>query len=283
MSEPPHGSGSSALPPRRATDRAELLALYDRDREAHPSGIADLEQLWDASRWWRRDDAVVGLLEVPGSALPVGYAIAARGAGDTLDLLADLAGRRLLPPRFVVTGPRGLTRHLAPRYQARRVSPYLKLALPRSTPAIPPDVGARPLGAEDLPALYRLYATDPTAGEFFHPGLLDTGCYLGVEVAGDLVAAAGVHVLDRVNGVAAIGNVVTAPTHRGRGLARRVTGALCRELRTQVATIGLNVAPDNHAAQRVYRRLGFVEVLGFEEAELTLRDERPLAPPTAGD
>lgn len=283
MSEPPPGSGASASPPRRATDRAALLALYDRDRDAHPYGIADLQQLWDVSRWWRREDAVVGLLELPGSALPVGYAIAARRPGSSLELLEDLAGHGLLPPRFVVTGPRGLARRLGPRYHARRVSPYLKLALPRSAPAIPPDTDARPLGAEDLPALSRLYATDPTAGEFFHPGLLDTGCYLGIEVAGELVAAAGVHVLDRVNGVAAIGNVVTAPTHRGRGLGRRVTGSLCHELRTQVATIGLNVGPDNHAARRVYSRLGFVEVLGFEETELTSRDEGPLAPPTPGD
>jgi len=270
-------------PPRRATDRAELLALYDRDREAHPYGIADLEQLWDVSRWWRRGDAVVGLLALPGSALPVGYAIAARSAGTTLELVQDLAVRDQLPPRFVITGPRGLARLLAPRYDAHRTSPYLKLALPTDAPAIPPDADARPLGVEDLPALDRLYATDPMAGDFFHPGLLDTGCYLGIEVAGELVATAGVHVLDRVNRVAAIGNVVTAPTHRGQGLGQRVTGALCHQLRTQVATIGLNVAPDNHAARRVYQRLGFVEVLRFEEAELTERTERSLAPPTRGD
>lgn len=283
MSGPPTDPGSPVVAPRRALERAELLALYGRDRAAHPYGIADLEQLWDVSRWWRRDDAVVGLLELPGSALPVGYAIAARRPGRTLELLEDLAAGDLLPPQLVITGPRGMAGRLAPRYAARRTSPYLKLALPTSAPPIPPDGDARRLGVDDLPALYRLYATDRTAGEFFHPGLLDTGCYLGIEVAGELVAAAGVHVLDRVNGVAAIGNVVAAPTHRGRGLGRRVTGAVCRELRTRVATIGLNVAPDNHAARRLYRGLGFVEVLSFEEAELSLRDRRSLASPPSGD
>ena len=276
MSGPPTGPGSPVVAPHRATDRAELLALYGRDREAHPYGIADLEQLWGVSRWWRRDVAVVGVLELPGSPLTVGYAIAARRPEATLELLGDLATHDLLPPRFVITGPPGTADHLLPRYESRRTSPYLKLALPASAPPIPPDREARRLGIDDLPALYRLYATDPSAGEFFHPGLLDTGCYLGIEVAGELVAAAGVHVLDRVNGVAAIGNVVTAPTQRGQGLARRVAGALCHELRSQVATIGLNVAPDNQAARRLYRRLGFVEVLRFEEAELTLRDRKPL-------
>jgi ribosomal protein S18 acetylase RimI-like enzyme len=276
VSGSPSGSGPSALPPRRATDRAELLTLYGRDRDAHPYGIADLEQLWDVSRWWRRADAVVGLVELPGSALPVGYAIAPRASGATLALLEDLAGRSLLPARFVITGPPGLARRLAPWYRAERTSPYRKLALPTSAPPIPADPAARRLGPDDLTALDRLFATDPAAGDFFHPGLLDTGCYLGIEVAGELAAAAGVHVLDTVNGVAAIGNVVTAPMHRGRGLGRRVTGAVCHELRTRVATIGLNVAPDNHAARRVYARLGFVEVLRFEEAELAPHDERPV-------
>ncbi|MFO7778411.1 MAG: GNAT family N-acetyltransferase [Nitriliruptoraceae bacterium] len=271
------------MAPRRATDRAELLARYDRDREAHPYGIADLEQLWDVSRWWRRGEGIVGLLELPGSPLPVGYAIAARRPNATLELLADLAARDLLPPRFVITGPPGTAERLAPGYQGRRTSRYLKLALPTSAPPIPPDPEARRLGVDDLPALDRLYATDPSAGDFFHPGLLDTGCYLGIEAAGELVAAAGVHVLDRVNGVAAIGNVVTAPTHRGRGLGRRVTGAVCHRLRPQVATIGLNVAPDNHPARRVYRRLGFTEVLAFEEAELTRGDRGSLACPSPGD
>jgi GNAT superfamily N-acetyltransferase len=276
------GTGPSATPPRRATDRADLLALYARDRDAHPYGIADLEQLWDVSRWWRRAEAVVGVLELPGSALPVGYAIAPRASGATLALLADLAACDLLPPRFVITGPPGLTRRLAPWYRAERTSPYLKLALPTSAPPIPADPAARRLGPDDLGALDRLFATDPAAGDFFHPGLLDTGCYLGIEVAGELAAVAGVHVLDTINGVAAIGNVVTAPMHRGRGLGRRVTGSLCHELRAQVATIGLNVAPDNRAARRVYARLGFVEVVGFEEAELAPHDQRPLRHPPAG-
>ena len=245
--------------------------MFGRDRDAHPYGIADLEQLWDRSRWWRREDAVVGLLELPGSTLPVGYAIAARAPAATLELLEELSAADLLPSGFVVTGPPGLSDRLAGRYVPRRTSAYLKMALP-STATIPaPDPRVRTLAPVDLPALQSLYASDPAAGDFFHPGLLATGCYLGVEVTGQLVASAGVHVLDRVNAVAAIGNVATAPTHRGRGFGRLVTAAVCHRLRRQVATIGLNVAPDNLAARRIYQRLGFTEVLTFEEAELARR------------
>lgn len=62
-----------------------------------------------------------------------------------------------------------------------------------------------------------------------------------------------------------------APSHRGRGLDRLVTGVVCHRLRRQVRTIGVNVAPDNLAARRRYQRLGFVDVLDFEEAELAHR------------
>ena len=242
--------------------------MFGRDRDAHPYGIADVEQLWHRSRWWRREDAVVGLLDVPGSQLPVGYAITARAHGATLDLLHDLADADLLPAAVVVTGPPGLGERLAGRYRARWTRDYLKMALPPAAMIPAPDPRVRTLAPTDLPGLHALYDTDAAAGDFFHPGLLATGCYLGVEVAGELVASAGVHVLDRVNGVAAIGNVATAPSHRGRGLGRLVTSALCDRLRREVPTIGLNVAVDNPAARRLYRRLGFVEVLPFEEAEL---------------
>jgi ribosomal protein S18 acetylase RimI-like enzyme len=257
--------------PSPARDRQALLALFGRDRDAHPYGIADLEQLWHRSRWWRREDAVVGLLELPGATLPVGYAIAAREPAATLDLLADVGAVDLLPAAFVITGPPGLSHRLAGWYHAHRSSDYLKMALPPSATIPAPDPRVRTLTPVDLPGLQALYATDPAAGDFFHPGLLATGCYLGVEVAGELVASAGVHVLDPVNGVAAIGNVATTPAYRGRGLGRLVTAAVCHRLRGQVHTIGLNVAPDNLAALSLYRRLGFVEVLAFEEAELKHR------------
>jgi ribosomal protein S18 acetylase RimI-like enzyme len=168
----------------------------------------------------------------------------------------------------VVTGPPGLSERLSGRYRARRSSRYVKMALPTTATVAAPDPRVRTLDLADLPGLEALYATDPAAGDFFHPDLLATGCYLGIEVAGELVASAGVHVLDLTNGVAAIGNVATAPPHRGHGFGRLVTAAVCHRLQQQVSTIGLNVTPDNLPARGLYRRLGFVDVLPFEEAEL---------------
>lgn len=38
-------------PPTPVHDRAGPLALYLKDPAVHPYGIADVEQLWWASRW----------------------------------------------------------------------------------------------------------------------------------------------------------------------------------------------------------------------------------------
>lgn len=263
----PAAPPSSSVPPALA-EPAAVLAVYLRDRDVHPYGIADVEQLWDLSRWWLDGDAAVGVMDLPGSPVPVLYAVAARHPERTLALLTSLEDAGVLPERFVITGPLGLTSHLAASRRAVWSKRYTKFAL-RHTELLPPeDPKVLTLGRDHLDALGRLYATDAAAGDFFHPGLVDTGYYLGVGEGHELLATAGIHVIDRANGVAAIGNVATHPDRRGRGLARRVTATLCRRLLVEVPTIGLNVTLGNHAATGLYDGLGFVPVLPYEEAEL---------------
>jgi ribosomal protein S18 acetylase RimI-like enzyme len=249
-------------------DPASLLELFGRDREVHPYGIADVEQLWERSRWWRDDDAAVGVMDLPGSPVPVVYAVSARDPAGTLDLLDRLDATGALSRRFVITGPRGLADRLSSRHAVRWSRWYAKLALRHPELLPPPSDEVVVLDRSHLVALQGLYGTDPDAGDFFHPALLDTGFYLGILRDGTVLASAGIHVIDRRNGVAAIGNVATHPDHRGRGLARLVTGTLCHRLLAEVEHVGLNVTEGNLAAAALYRRLGFVPVLPYEEAEL---------------
>ena len=75
------------------------------------------------------------------------------------------------------------------------------------------------------------------------------------------------------SGVAAIGNVFTRPSARGRGLARATTTAVARELRASgIATIVLNVRRNNGPAIAVYRRLGFDVHGDFDEGLARLPD-----------
>lgn len=124
--------------------------------------------------------------------------------------------------------------------------------------------GVSRLGSGDLAALLTLYA-DYSEG-VFNTDQLAAGPFFGIRAGGRLVAAGGIHVVARPYAIAAVGNIYTLPEARGRGYGEAVTAAVigalfaagCRDLI-------LNVATDNVAAQRIYRRLGFVEHCAYQE------------------
>lgn len=124
------------------------------------------------------------------------------------------------------------------------------------------------LTATDVAALALLYqdgeATDESP-DFFYSSMVTDGVFFGVYEGGDLIAAAGTHLVARDEGAAAIGNVYVRRDRRGRGLGRLVTSAVLHELR-DLETVGLNVRADNAPAIRVYESLGFVRYCEFFEA-----------------
>jgi len=123
------------------------------------------------------------------------------------------------------------------------------------------------LAANDLPAIERLYADGEAAGEspdFFYASMVTDGVFFGVYNNGDLIAAAGTHLVSREEGAAAIGNVYVRRDRRGRGLGRSVTAAVLHEL-AGIETVGLNVRADNDAALYLYESLGFTRHCKFYE------------------
>ena len=91
------------------------------------------------------------------------------------------------------------------------------------------------------------------------------GVYYGMRVNGQLVAAAGTHVISAGARLAVVGNVLTHTDFRGRGFATAVTGAVTAELLRTCDQVVLNVRADNPPALNAYRRLGFSEHIRFEE------------------
>jgi GNAT superfamily N-acetyltransferase len=253
----------------RVDDPAALASLYDRHREVHPDGLADLEEpFWSSSTWYRSGDAVVAVLDL-GSDELVLYAIAAdeATAAATLDLLATLAPD--LPDHFVITGPVGLTERLAPGFAADWVIPHVKMHLPDARRLDPPDERVVFLDRGDEGRVVELRTHGEDASAFFVPSLLDSGWYAGIaDDDGGLAAVAGVHVISERYGVAAIGNVLTHPAHRRRGLGRALVSTVSRGLLDTVTTVGLNVGVDNAGARTLYEDLGFVPVVTYEEAEI---------------
>jgi GNAT superfamily N-acetyltransferase len=114
---------------------------------------------------------------------------------------------------------------------------------------------AERLAPTDIDALNRLYQLGFRGG--FRSSVLDEGVYYGVWVRGQLVSAAGTHVINAREGVAVVGNVMTALDYRGHDFAKMVTSAVTEELLGRVDDVGLNVHTDNFPAVAAYERLGY--------------------------
>ena len=118
--------------------------------------------------------------------------------------------------------------------------------------------GVEPLGHPDTAALMELYRTYPDA--FFEPYQLESGHYCGIREGDRLLSAAGVHTLSAEFGIGVIGNVVTMPDQRGKGLAKRCVHHVLRSLFEKVPTVALNVPERDHGARRLFSSIGFEQV-----------------------
>src|SRR5262249_12702084 len=139
------------------------------------------------------------------------------------------------------------------RWQVRQRAEYQKMWLPeRALTPVAEPVGVTALGPGDVPELRAFFAgpayrDDERGGRFFEPYMLELFPWVGLREAGELVSVAGLHVLSRRYGVAALGNIATRPDRRGRGLARALTARLTRSLLAEIPLVGLNVAVSNQA------------------------------------
>jgi GNAT superfamily N-acetyltransferase len=249
-----------------------LCELFAKDRAIHSYGLADLEEpFWSSSVWFRSEDAAVGILELPGADIAIVYAVSNAAPEACTELVVDLAKAGKLPDRFLLTAPVGIEGRIAATFTSLWCEPQKRMQLVDSSRLGPVPSGLAGIGRADLAVVERLFASAPDSGRFFTPWMLETGAYVGRFEGEELIALAGVHVLSERYRVAAIGNVLTHPDHRGRGHASEMLAGLCRRLSMSVDVITLNVSDDNDAARRLYDRLGFAPVIAFDEGEFVRR------------
>lgn len=241
-----------------------LAALFESDRETHLYGLADLEEpFWSNSTWYRDSDAVVGLVSVGEEWMTV-YAMSRVAPGATLDLLGRV--QENVPAGTWVTGPLGLHASMSELRDCRDIGLHWRMILD-DLRGVAGSERAVPLTEEDTEPARDLYSSDEGRA-FFLPAMLSGNPFVGIWEDGRLVAAAGTHVASKRYGVAAVGAVITRPSHRGQGLGTAATAALCERLVDDYETVGLNVEASNEAALRIYERLGFRRAFEYEEIEL---------------
>jgi ribosomal protein S18 acetylase RimI-like enzyme len=237
----------------------------------HVYALGDLDDFfWPFTTWYALEEAGelrAVLLVYSAFETPTLMAL-----GDPpYDSLHELlrSARRLLPPRVYAHLSPGGRAALGSGVVAESRGPHLKMALGDPALDVQGTNMVERLTVADVPDLLALYAAGYPA-HWFDPRQIETGHYYGLRVGGELVSAAGPHVYSPSQRVAALGNIVTHPAHRGRGHAAAVTARLCRELLASVDHIGLNVKADNAPARACYQRLGFRPVAEYEEVTLTL-------------
>jgi ribosomal protein S18 acetylase RimI-like enzyme len=112
---------------------------------------------------------------------------------------------------------------------------------------------AVPLSPSDLPAVRAL--VERSVVHAFDPGALEMGPYFGVWRDGRLVSMAGTRLM--VDVIGEIGNVVTDPGYRRRGLARMSVAATTRALLDAGRRALLHVFCSNAGAVALYEQLGY--------------------------
>ncbi len=262
-------------------DREEIERFLRTDVGLHIYSLGDLDDffwpytIWFGHRSHGNIDAIA--LLYAGMTVPTLLALNA-----DVEPIADLVSsiREILPVRFYAHLSPDLARVLEPTHHLHAHGLHRKMMLspdaearvqvPAATRADPAALAPVQLGTGDLPALLAFYE-EAYPGNWFDPRMLETGQYVGIREEGRLVSVAGIHVYSPRYRVAALGNIATLATHRGRGHGSCVTQALCRMLAGQGLDVGLNVNADNDAAIACYRRIGFETVAHYEEYEVARR------------
>jgi len=246
---------AARLRARSVSDREAIAAFLRTDRRYAAYALGDLDSAGQAHCSWGIAYDAVGV--------PTALAMHHDGlVPQPLFLMGDPAGchavlASVIKPRdafFQSTA--ALEAGIEDLYELERPSALLRMVVDAGT-FMPYAGAAERLTPADIDDLNQLYQLGFRAG--FAQAILDDAVYFGVRIRGRLVSAAGTHVINRREGIAVVGNVMTHADFRGHDFAKMVTGAVTAELLSQLPDVALNVNADNAPAIAAYSRLGYRE------------------------
>jgi ribosomal protein S18 acetylase RimI-like enzyme len=240
---------------RAISDRDQIAEFLRTDRRYAAYALGDLDSSARGRCSWG--------IAYDGSGAPMALAMHHDGlVPQPLFLMGDPGGCRailasVIKPRDAFLQTTEQLAHVAAElYELERPTALLRMVVDAES-FVPHAGAAVRLNAGDIDDLNRLYQLGFRAG--FAQAILDDAVYYGVRVRGRLVSAAGTHVINRREGIAVVGNVMTHADFRGHGFAKMVTGAVTADLLEQVPDVALNVHADNAPAVAAYSRLGYRE------------------------
>lgn len=240
---------------RSVTDRDEIAAYLREDRRYAAYALGDLDSAASGRCSWG--------IAYDADGEPAALAMHHDGlVPQPLFLMGEPDGCRAIlasvikPRDAFFQATEALDAAAADLYELERATVLLRMVVDSET-FVPTAGAAQRLSVSDIDDLNRLYQLGFRAG--FAQAILDDAVYYGVRIRGRLVSAAGTHVINRREGIAVVGNVMTHADYRGHGFARMVTGAVTADLLEQVPDVALNVHADNAPAIAAYSRLGYRE------------------------
>ena len=241
--------------------KSQILAYLETDRSYAAYAIGDLEpSMFEQSTWAGAEKAgrlQALVLHFRGLKWPALFLM-----GET-DGLRAILEHVLCPERVYFTCRAEQLAMTHDFYAWDEVIPMWRMVLQpaRFRPVIGDCVRLGPAHSNQLAELYAF-----GGGDAFSPTQVQHGVFYGVLSDGQLVAAAGTHLVSPTYGVAAVGNVFTHPDYRGRGYGTVTTSAVVAELvELGMRDIVLNVSQDNAIAVHIYERLGFARYCPFLE------------------
>jgi ribosomal protein S18 acetylase RimI-like enzyme len=237
----------------------DILKILEKDRNWCAYALADLFPPYVQNAQWLVDEDAV-ILTYHGLHPPVLFA-----HGDPAQVEALFDEVPLGQYQYGLLASH-LSR-LGERLQRDNEKSMWRMALAKKEfPGAEPDIDSVPLGLADLEEIMALFGDHPDQPDAFDKSQLANGYFFGMRKGGVLRAISGTHVVSLQAGIAALGNVFTHPSWRGRGLATRLSATLLESLlQMGIPTIVLNVGMDNKPAMQTYRRLGFWPFCGYYE------------------
>lgn len=254
----------------KLTDKSEILAYLETDRLYAAYAIGDLEPgMFEQTTWAKAEEAgqlqtVVMLFR--GLNPP---ALFLMGGTDGLRAILEEV---LFPQRVYLTCRPEQLPITHDFYLWEETIPMWRMVLqPSSFRPVKGDcVRLESVHSNQLAELYTLYRISA-----FSLAQLQQGVFYGILVRGQVVAAAGTHLISPTYGVAAVGNILTHPDYRERGYGTAATSAVVAELLQRgIRDIVLNVGQDNTGAIRIYEQLGFERYCPFFEGPASARNIR---------